>query len=103
KETLPPNSRWKKSGKSKELKILNRNFLIQNKMNAADLTLVKEYQNVIRLKEILIADINMDIERNKENIRFEKRKKIMNEERLEFEEKTLESIKKRLEEIEEQE
>ncbi|GEM_PF-6873433 len=72
-------------------------------MNAADLTLVKEYQNVIRLKEILIADINMDIERNKENIRFEKRKKIMNEERLEFEEKTLESIKKRLEEIEEQE
>lgn len=71
-------------------------------MNAADLTLVKEYQNAIRLKEILIADINMDIERNKENIRFEKRKKIMNEERLEFEEKTLESIKKRLEEIEEQ-
>lgn len=60
----------------------------------------KGLQNYIRLQEVLIEEINVDIERNKEDIRFEELKKRLNEYRLEIEEKSLLLAQQRLEDAE---
>lgn len=60
----------------------------------------KGLQNYIRLQEVIIEEINVDIERNKEDIRFEELKKRLNEYRLEIEEKSLLLAQQRLEDAE---